>query len=129
MNYRTLTVGVAAFNRPENGSTHVYTQGQKCPFSGMRVLCYYFVLYGALHDVQIPEAKYRHSQIYAILSYAVLSSSSLLTTIELSLGGSSPYASTDKTNYQNTHTLQNPYTHPHITKYTHTLQNKLKQPR
>ena len=65
----------------------------------------------------------------------------LLTAIELSLGGSSPYTSTDKTNkkkckrnnkkhsknntkhskykytyYQNTHT----YTHPHITKQVKT---------
>jgi len=65
----------------------------------------------------------------------------LLTATELSLGGSSPYTSTDKTN-KNIHkgnntkntvqTIQNTVnTSTHITKtpthtHTHTLQNKLK---
>jgi hypothetical protein len=81
----------------------------------------------------------------------------LLTAVEFSLGDSSPYTSTDKTNrnkytytnqyrntiqtiqhnkykhtyYQNTHTIvQTPHTlhNPHTHTHTHTLQNRLKHP-
>jgi hypothetical protein len=69
MNYQTLTVGVAGYNGPENGSTHVFYPRKEMSFSG--ILCYCCVLYGTLHNAQIPEAKYRHSQMYAISSYAL----------------------------------------------------------
>jgi hypothetical protein len=79
-------------------------------------------------------------QVYLLLLLLLLL---LLTSIEVSLGGSSPYTSTDKTN-KNIHkqntvlTIQNTVnTSTHITKHshkvqpthtnTHTLHNQLKQ--
>jgi hypothetical protein len=89
------------------------------------------------------------SVIYSYV-YSEIIITSLLTAIEFSLGGSSPYTSTDKkirinihkrnnkkhstnstnrskykyTYYQNTHTIFETQSHT----LTHTLQNKLKQP-
>jgi len=97
----------------------------------------------SLSCTRLYEDKTRNHTCHVLLLLLLL----LLTAIELSLDGSTPRTSTDKTNknkytqttqykqrstintkhrkykytyYQNTHTLQKPH--------THTLQNKLKQP-